>query len=247
MNNRTYRALVVSGMLLNTAMLALVLADHYVWSARYQVPFFLTWVFLFFLVLLLLFFGRPESVVRFARVEPTAVQARPLPEPAFQPVAPLRAAAPAPVKRVGTGIPFVYNGYTLYGRDVELKNGGTRPIYFFSKHTPKSGKMVAKPAGFHVGVNERTGLPFLKKGTGADGEDLTPEIEEAYRPQCAALTEEGAQCRNSSRDGSKYCSSHFGYQPTVMPKAEAKRDDTRPRVKDAPDTLPSVRKKPTSA
>jgi hypothetical protein len=134
----------------------------------------------------------------------------------------------------------------LYNRDVDLKNGGHRTIYFFAKHAPKSGSMSAKPAGFHVGVNERTGLPFLKKGKGADGEDLTPNLVQAYRPQCSALTDEGHQCRNSSRHDSKYCISHFGYQPPAIAKAAADREDTKPRVADAPDTKPTVRRKATS-
>jgi hypothetical protein len=248
MHNKTYRALVVAGMMINAAFLALLLADYYKWDGANFVPLVLAWLFFVFLLLLLVFFGRPESVVRVARVEERTERVerapRPLPEPAFQPVTPASVPHTAVVK--SSGVPFVYNGYTLYGRDVELKNGGTRPIWFFSKHTPKSGKMVAKPANMHVGVNERTGLPFLKKGAGKDGEDLTPEIEEAYRPQCSAITEGDKQCRNSAREGSKYCSSHFGYQPPSIAKAEAKREDTLPRVKGAPDTLPSIRKKSTA-
>ena len=34
-----------------------------------------------------------------------------------------------------------------------------------------------------------------------------------YQPQCAALTEDGQQCRNSARGVSRYCASHKGYQP----------------------------------
>jgi len=37
-------------------------------------------------------------------------------------------------------------------------------IYFFSKRKPKSGKkMDDMPKGYKVGVNKRTGLPYLKK------------------------------------------------------------------------------------
>lgn len=32
--------------------------------------------------------------------------------------------------------------------------------------------------------------------------------------RCLALTKKGDPCRNQARDGSKYCSSHKGYQPT---------------------------------
>lgn len=138
--------------------------------------------------------------------------------------------------------PFTFNGYTLYSREVKLKGGNKRPIYYFSKHKPKSGSPSPKPEGYHVGVNEETGLPFLKKGSGVDGEDVTPEHEHGLRPQCSALTEDGKQCRNSARQTSKYCASHFGYQPPAIPKAEAERRDTTARVKDAPDTIPAIRK-----
>lgn len=154
------------------------------------------------------------------------------------------ALAPKPPAADG---PFTYGDYTLHRRDVELKNGKKRMIYFFAKHVPRSGEPCPKPDGFHVGVNERTGLPFLKRGQGEDGEDLTPEAEHAYRPQCVALTDEGHQCRNSARAASKYCASHFGYQPTAIPVAQAKRQDTRPRVRAAPDTTPAVRKAKGSA
>ena len=158
--------------------------------------------------------------------------------------------------------PFKFNGYTLHKKDVKLANkNGNRTIYFFSKKKPKSGKPCPKPAGYHVGVNERTGLPFLKKGAGPDGEDLTPQAEHEYRPQCSAVTADGAQCRNSARQGSKYCAPHFGYQPpttTGLAKriegedwsdedkqtdAGTVRDaDTKAAVKKAKDTKPSVRK-----
>ncbi|MFO1534838.1 MAG: hypothetical protein ABR586_04170, partial [Thermoplasmatota archaeon] len=173
---------------------------------------------------------------------------RPAPAPLAQavaaPPAKLAPAVAAPPAKLAPAepFPFTYRGYTLYSRDVELKSGGRRTIWFFAKQEPKSGHVAAKPAGYHVGVNERTGLPFLKKGKGADGEDLTPELVQAYRPQCSALTDEGHQCRNSARHDSKYCISHFGYQPPAIAKAAAAREDTMPRVKGAPDTKPSVRR-----
>jgi len=58
---------------------------------------------------------------------------------------------------------FEYEGWTLYTRDVNLKGGRTQTIYFFSKRTPKSGKPCNKPENMKVGVNKRTGLPYLKK------------------------------------------------------------------------------------
>jgi len=59
---------------------------------------------------------------------------------------------------------FTYEGWTLYKRDVTLKGGRQQTIYFFSKRSPKSGTPCEKPAGYSVGVNKRTGLPYLKKG-----------------------------------------------------------------------------------
>jgi hypothetical protein len=58
---------------------------------------------------------------------------------------------------------FEYEGWTLYTRDVNLKGGRTQTIYFFSKRTPKSGTPCDKPDNMTVGVNKRTGLPYLKK------------------------------------------------------------------------------------
>ena len=58
---------------------------------------------------------------------------------------------------------FTYEGWTLYTREVELKGGRMQTIYFFSKRSPKSGTPCDKPAGYNVGVNKRTGLPYLKK------------------------------------------------------------------------------------
>ncbi len=59
---------------------------------------------------------------------------------------------------------YTYHGWTLYTREVKLKRGPKVNIYFFSKRKPKSGKMMNDmPKGYKVGVNKRTGLPYLKK------------------------------------------------------------------------------------
>lgn len=60
-------------------------------------------------------------------------------------------------------MPYEHNGYTLYSRDVDLKNGGKQTIYFFSKDDPKSGSQSELPDGYEVGVNDSTGLPYLRK------------------------------------------------------------------------------------
>jgi hypothetical protein len=263
MKSSTIRSLLTVCVVLDLALIGVVLYDYFENDSAWIVGVLVVFgIFVLITAILFLMTGRtPEGervvikeVVR--EVQPAVPQVIGTPATIvvheFRPIppAPIRVLQeapprrmPTPPPRVDSGIPFVYNGYTLFTKVVQLKNGGKRPIYFFSKRKPKSGRMCAKPSGFHVGVNERTGLPFLKKGRGPDGEDLTPALAEAaYRPQCSALTEEGAQCRNSAREGSKYCASHFGYQPPVLAKATVDRKDTLARVKDAPDTKPSTRK-----
>ncbi len=53
--------------------------------------------------------------------------------------------------------------YVLHKRDVELKGGRQQTIYFFSKkgNTPNSGSPCDMPDGKKVGINSRTGLPYL--------------------------------------------------------------------------------------
>jgi len=53
--------------------------------------------------------------------------------------------------------------YTLYSREVTLRGGRIQRIYYFSKKIPKSGEPYDLPDGYEVGVNKRTGLPYLKK------------------------------------------------------------------------------------
>jgi hypothetical protein len=83
-----------------------------------------------------------------------------------------------------------------------------------------------------------------------------------YNPQCAALTADGKQCRNSARGASKYCASHKGYQPParkglaqriegdswsatdkLTDRQSARNADTRPKVRKAEDTPLAVRGK----
>jgi hypothetical protein len=58
---------------------------------------------------------------------------------------------------------YTYGLYTLYSELVQLKNGKTQIIYFFSKRKPKSGNPTTFPDGFEVAVSKRSGLPYLKK------------------------------------------------------------------------------------
>lgn len=58
---------------------------------------------------------------------------------------------------------YEHNGYKLHKLDVKLKGGRKQRIYFFSKKKPKSGTPCDKPDNMKVGINKRTGLPYLKK------------------------------------------------------------------------------------
>src|ERR1041385_7525023 len=87
-----------------------------------------------------------------------------------------------------------------------------------------------------------------------------------YHPQCAALTADGKQCRNSARGTSKYCASHKGYQPPatkglakriegdswsatdkLTDRQSARSADTKPKVRRAEDTPLAVRSKAKGA
>lgn len=59
--------------------------------------------------------------------------------------------------------------YVLHTRAVELKGGRKQTIYFFCKkgNKPASGKPCDMPDGKKVGINQRTGLPFLANSTAA--------------------------------------------------------------------------------
>jgi len=59
--------------------------------------------------------------------------------------------------------PFTYGDYTLYTKEVTLRGGRKQRIYFFSKNGKADAKPCAKPEGYEIKVNEKTGLPFLKK------------------------------------------------------------------------------------
>lgn len=130
--------------------------------------------------------------------------------------------------------PFRQGPFALYARDVKLKNGRVQTIHFFAKRRPRSGQPVPLPDGFEVQGRTRTGLPFLRR-IGAPRPPKKPERR--LQPQCAALTPGSRQCRNSARDGSKYCASHAGYRPPSV-EAFLKKLDTKPRVAGAPDTHP---------
>lgn len=59
---------------------------------------------------------------------------------------------------------YVHNNeWKLFTRMVTLRGGMNQQIYYFSRGKPKSGKPTDMPTGYKVGINKRTGLPYLAK------------------------------------------------------------------------------------
>ncbi len=65
-------------------------------------------------------------------------------------------------------------------------------------------------------------------------------VEEEYQPQCAAITRDGMQCRNSCKDRSEYCGAHQTYAPKalndLLDTTPSRGEDTKPGVGDAAGT-----------
>jgi hypothetical protein len=62
-------------------------------------------------------------------------------------------------------MPYKYGKYTLYKKNIKLKNGKSHTIYFFcnSNKKPKSGTPCSKPKEYKIVVNKNTKFPMLKK------------------------------------------------------------------------------------
>lgn len=82
--------------------------------------------------------------------------------------------------------------------------------------------------------------PRVKKAADTKPGTGTTRTKSGLQAQCAAVTPDGKQCRNSSRAGSKYCGSHKGFNPARAAKALV---ETKPRAKKGKDTKAKVRKK----
>ncbi len=101
------------------------------------------------------------------------------------------------------------------------------------------GKVAAKPAAKKASTAKK---PAAKKpAKKAAAKPAAKKADKKLQPQCAAVTAAGDQCKRSSRDGSKYCGSHKGYQPKTAAKIAGAKD-TEPRHKGAEDTKPATRK-----
>lgn len=59
--------------------------------------------------------------------------------------------------------PYTHGDYTLHTKEAILRGGRKQRIYFFSKKEKQDAEPCPKPEGYTVKVNEKTGLPVLKK------------------------------------------------------------------------------------
>lgn len=87
-------------------------------------------------------------------------------EPAGTDDAPASLGRIPPTAATRPSAPYVYEGYTLYARDVSLPGGSERRIYFFAKGAQAGAEPSPKPDGYEVKVNDKTGLPFLSRSRG---------------------------------------------------------------------------------
>lgn len=58
---------------------------------------------------------------------------------------------------------YTHGPYTLYHKVVETGDGDTRDLYFFARTAPEDARPSDLPDGYEVGVNERTGVPFVRQ------------------------------------------------------------------------------------
>ena len=56
---------------------------------------------------------------------------------------------------------YQYQNWCLYKTNIQLLNGLTEDVYFFSKRKPIRGTPCDLPKKFEVVLNERIGLPYL--------------------------------------------------------------------------------------
>jgi len=59
--------------------------------------------------------------------------------------------------------PHTVGEYTLYTKEAILRGGRKQQIFFYAKKEKKDATPCAKPEGYEVKVNGKTGLPVLKK------------------------------------------------------------------------------------
>jgi hypothetical protein len=146
-------------------------------------------------------------------------------------------------KRVKTRNVTVHETVTEYVDQEEAADAPEDGEAAQQVESPKSSKRKPKilgwfgPKGQKKKVEEA--LAQRSERGSVDGGDL--------QPQCMALTDGGAQCLNSARGDSNYCSSHKGYQPPtakgIAQRVEGDAWDPNDKVTDH-DTVRAARTKP---
>lgn len=60
-------------------------------------------------------------------------------------------------------VAFEKSGYTLYARTQVSRGKHKTTVYFFSKRVPLVGEPIDVPEGYIVGIDRRSGVPYLDK------------------------------------------------------------------------------------
>jgi hypothetical protein len=58
---------------------------------------------------------------------------------------------------------YTHGPYTLYRKTVEGSEGEEEDLFFFAREAPDDAEAAELPEGHEVGVNERTGVPFVRE------------------------------------------------------------------------------------
>jgi hypothetical protein len=56
-----------------------------------------------------------------------------------------------------------YKDYTLYKRETRKPDGKKSTIHYFTKSKPDKGHPSPLPEGYHIALNKKTGVPYVKK------------------------------------------------------------------------------------
>jgi len=58
---------------------------------------------------------------------------------------------------------YTHGEYTLYKKELRIGGKEVRTVHFFSKDAPEDSKPCDLPNGYEVQVNEKTGVPYIRK------------------------------------------------------------------------------------
>ncbi len=69
----------------------------------------------------------------------------------------------SPISQDTNHSPYPYAGYRLYRKHLRIGGKEIRTVHFFSKDVPEESEPASLPDGYTVQVNEKTGVPYIKK------------------------------------------------------------------------------------